>query len=72
MNRWSLRGAAALAVLSLAIAGCQNQGSESVDALPSVDASIDASIGTESMGTDASGGASLEASPSEEASPSGS
>jgi hypothetical protein len=71
MNRWSLRGAAALAVLSLAVAGCQNQGSESVE-LPSVDASIDASIGTESMGTDASGDASLDASPTEEASPSGS
>jgi hypothetical protein len=68
MNRWSLRGAAALAILSLAIAGCQNQGSESID-VPSVDASIDASIGTESMGTDGSMDMS---SPSEEASPSGS
>ena len=69
MNRWSLRGAAALAVLSLAIAGCQNQGSESVE-LPSLDASIGTeSMGTESMGTDGSMDMS---SPSEEASPSGS
>jgi hypothetical protein len=71
MNRWSLRGAAALAVLSLAIAGCQNQGgSESVDSLPSIAASIGTeSMGTESMGTDGSMDMS---SPSEEASPSGS
>lgn len=68
MNRWSLRGAAALAVLSLAVAGCQNQGAESLDAVQSVDASMDASLGTESMGADASS----DASPSEEASPSGS
>jgi hypothetical protein len=38
MDRWKMRGVAALAVLSLAIAGCQNQGTdESLDTLPSVD-----------------------------------
>ena len=44
MNRWKMRGVAALAVISLAIAGCQNQGVddavESLDALPSVDTSV--------------------------------
>ena len=52
MNRWKLRGVAALAVISLAIAGCQDQGAdESLDTLPSVDTSVpDASSGaTESM-----------------------
>ena len=40
MNRFSLRGAAALAILTLAIAGCQNQGSgDSVDAVESLDTS---------------------------------
>ena len=40
MNRFSRRGAAALAILTLAIAGCQNQGSgDSVDSLESIDAS---------------------------------
>jgi len=39
MNRWKMRGVAALAVISLAIAGCQNQGAdESLDTLPSLDA----------------------------------
>jgi len=38
MNRWKMRGVAALAVISLAIAGCQNQGAdESLDTLPSID-----------------------------------
>ena len=38
MNRWKMRGVAALAVISLAIAGCQNQGAdESLDTLPSLD-----------------------------------
>ena len=48
MNRWRTRGVAALAVISLAIAGCQNQGAdESLDTLPSLDTG-------ESMETDAS------------------
>jgi hypothetical protein len=39
MNRWKMRGVAALAVITLAIAGCQNQGAdESLDTLPSLDA----------------------------------
>ena len=51
MNRWKMRGIAALAVLSLAIAGCQNQGTdESLDALPSVDTGLP----SDSMGTDGS------------------
>jgi len=51
MNRWSMRGVAALAVISLAIAGCQNQGSdESLDTLPSIDTGVPG----ESMGTDES------------------
>jgi hypothetical protein len=38
MNRWKMRGIAALAVVSLAVAGCQNQGAdESLDTLPSID-----------------------------------
>jgi hypothetical protein len=38
MNRWKMRGVAALAVISMAIAGCQNQGAdESLDMLPSID-----------------------------------
>jgi hypothetical protein len=44
MNRWKMRGVAALAVISLAIAGCQNQGVddavESLDSLPSMDTSV--------------------------------
>jgi hypothetical protein len=41
MDRWKMRGVAALAVLSLAIAGCQNQGTdESLDTLPSVDSAV--------------------------------
>ena len=40
MNRWKMRGVAALAVISLAIAGCQNQGAESLDALPSIDTGV--------------------------------
>ena len=73
MKTWKLRGlVTALAVLSLAIAGCQDTGApESVDSLPSV--------GTESMSTeshdmesmddgsdDASDEASDEASPSDD------
>ena len=46
MNRWRMRGVAALAVISLAIAGCQNQGAdESLETLPS----LDESMGHESM-----------------------
>ena len=46
-----MRGVAALAVISLAIAGCQNQGAdESLDTLPSLDTSVPESMGThESM-----------------------
>lgn len=44
MNRWRMRGVAALAVISLAIAGCQNQGVddavESLDTLPSMDMTL--------------------------------
>jgi hypothetical protein len=44
MNRWKMRGVAALAVISLAIAGCQNQGAddtvESLDTLPSMDTTV--------------------------------
>lgn len=41
MNRWKMRGVAALAVISLAIAGCQNQGvDESLDTLPSIDTDL--------------------------------
>jgi hypothetical protein len=45
MNRWRMRGVAALAVISLAIAGCQNQGAdESLDTLPSLDTSVPESM----------------------------
>jgi len=41
MNRWKMRGVAALAVISLAIAGCQNEGADqSLDTLPSVDTGV--------------------------------
>ena len=62
MNRWKMRGVAALAVLSLAIAGCQNQGS---------DASVDALDSSPSMDMTAPSGGSMdmESSPSLEASP---
>jgi hypothetical protein len=69
MHTWKWRSAIALAVLSLAIAGCQDSGgTQSVEDLPS--------ISTESMGTEShdmsSGGASESesAGESEEASPS--
>jgi hypothetical protein len=63
MNRWKMRGVAALAVISLAIAGCQNQGVddvESLDALPSMDTSVP----SESM--DAGESHDMDASPSAE------
>lgn len=68
MKSWKMRGVAALAVISLAIAGCQNQGSdESVDGLESMPME---SMGTESMGTESMGtesmDASMEASPSDD------
>ena len=73
MKSWKMRGAAALAVLSLAIAGCQQQGddTESLDAIQSIGTeSMDMeSMGTESMDTesmDASAGESEEASPSDD------
>jgi hypothetical protein len=45
-----MRGVAALAVISLAIAGCQNQGADdSVDTLPSLDTSVPESMDMESM-----------------------
>jgi hypothetical protein len=69
MNSWKMRGVAALAVLSLAIAGCQNQGGgndASIDTAPSVD--VTAPSTDASMGTDAS--MDMDMSPS--ASPSGS
>lgn len=54
MNRFSLRGAAALAILTLAIAGCQNQGSgDSVDSLESIDASSPSMDMTMPSGSDA-------------------
>jgi len=66
MNRWKMRGLAALAIASLAMAGCQNQGTDgSVDALPSLDQTVP------SMSDDMTH-ESMETSPSLEASPSGS
>ena len=63
MNRFSLRGAAALAILTLAIAGCQNQGSgDSVDSLESIDASSPSMDMTMPSG---SGAGSEEPSPSD-------
>ena len=67
MKTWKLRGlVTALAVLSLAIAGCQDTGApESVDVLPS--------IGTESMDTESHDMESMDAGSdeaSDEASPS--
>jgi hypothetical protein len=70
MNRWKMRGVAALAVIALAAAGCQNQGtdpSQSIDTMPS----MEESMGTESMAPGSDGMTeSMDASPSEEASPS--
>jgi len=41
MNRWKMRGVVALAMISLAIAGCQNEGADqSLDTLPSIDAGV--------------------------------
>ena len=55
MNRWKMRGVAALTVISLAIAGCQNQGAdESLDTLPSLDAgapSESMDMGSHDMGS---------------------
>jgi hypothetical protein len=67
MKRFSLRGAAALAILTLAIAGCQNGGSGdgSVDSLESIDASSPSMDMTMPSGSDMNMG-------SEEPSPSGS
>jgi len=67
VKTWKLRGlVTALAVLSLAIAGCQDTGApESVDVLPS--------IGTESMDTESHDMESMDAGSdeaSDEASPS--
>lgn len=77
MKSWKMRGAAALAILSLAIAGCQPQqgdDSESVDTLPSVEESMDMeSMDMESMDdgessddADESDDADDDASPSED------
>ena len=51
MNRWKMRGVAALAVISLAIAGCQNEGADqSLDTLPSIDSGVPSeSMDMESM-----------------------
>ncbi len=52
MNQWTLRGVAALAVLSLALVGCQDQGAddlESLDTLPSMDMTMPTDGATESM-----------------------
>jgi hypothetical protein len=70
VKSWKLRGVAALAVLSLAIAGCQDTGTtESLDSLPSITTE---SMGTESHGMESMGtesmddsGATDEASPSD-------
>ena len=64
MNRWKMRGAAALAIATLALAACQNQGTDSsVDTLPSLDQTVP------SMSDDMNH-ESMESSPSLEASPS--
>jgi hypothetical protein len=69
VKTWTWRGAAALAVLSLAIAGCQDTGTpESLDTLPSVGTE---SMGTESMDMESMGTESMDdSSASDEASPS--
>ena len=68
MNRFKKGAVVALAVTSLAIAGCQNQGGDdadaSIDTMPSMGTE---SMGTESMGTESMGTESMEASPSEDA-----
>jgi hypothetical protein len=68
MNRPSVRGAAAIALLTLAIAGCQNQGGggsvDAVDGLESIDASSPSMDGAMPSGSMDMG--------SEEPSPSGS
>jgi len=64
MDRWKMRAVAGLAIIALAAAGCQDQGTtddlDTLDATPSVDESLP------------SGSESTEVSPSIEASPSGS
>jgi uncharacterized lipoprotein NlpE involved in copper resistance len=66
MNRFKKGAVVALAVTSLAIVGCQNQGGddavESIDTAPSMDMTSPSDGATESMGTE-----STEASPSEDA-----
>lgn len=51
MNRWKMRGLAVLAVISLAIVGCQEQGTtdESLETLPSMDLTMPSDGGMESM-----------------------
>jgi len=64
MNRWKMRGVAALTIASLALAACQNQGTDSsVEPLPSLDQTVP------SMSDDMTH-ESMESSPSLEASPS--
>ncbi|HET9416441.1 MAG TPA: hypothetical protein VFP30_02775 [Candidatus Limnocylindria bacterium] len=61
-----MRGVAALAVISLAIAGCQNEGAgESLDTLPSVDTGAP----SESMDMGSMDMGSPSAEPSESAAP---
>lgn len=62
MNRWKMRGLAALAVASLAVAGCQNQGAdESLEILPSIDTDLPG----ESMDTESTDMTSPSAEPSD-------
>jgi hypothetical protein len=66
MNRWKMRGVAALAVISLAVAGCQNEGADgSLDTLPSVDTGAP----SESMDMGSMDMGSPSAEPSESAAP---
>jgi hypothetical protein len=72
MNRFKKGAVVALAVASLAIAGCQNEGAgddalESIDTMPSMDMTAPSDGATESMGTESMGTESTDASPSEDA-----
>ena len=68
MNRLKMGAITALAVISLAAAGCQNQGTDTQsieDAIESIAPSMDMTMPSGSDGADASMDASMEASPSD-------
>ena len=70
MNRWKMRGAAAMAVLALAIAGCQQETTDPADdGLTSPDMSMPATTDDAGMSPGTTDGGDLGTSPSPTTSP---